>query len=134
MGSGSFWGKGFLKGTQSQLHFIPEQHTDFVFSVWAEEWGFFGSFLLLFLLLLLISRGLKIANTSKDQAGSILALGISAMLFWQTFINVGMVLGIVPVVGIPLPLFSYGGTSLIVTFMGIGLLMNISMRRFMLSH
>lgn len=134
VGSGAFWGKGFLKGTQSQLHFIPEQHTDFVFSVWAEEWGFFGSFVLLFLLLLLISRGLKIANTSKDRAGSILALGISAMLFWQTFINVGMVLGIVPVVGIPLPLFSYGGTSLITTCMGIGLLMNISMRRFMLSH
>jgi len=134
VGSGTIWGKGWLKGTQSQLHFLPEQHTDFVFSVWAEEWGFFGSFLLLFLFLLFISRGLKIANTSKDRAGAILAIGISAMLFWQLFINVGMVVGIVPVVGVPLPLFSYGGTSVIATLMGIGILMNISMRRFMLSR
>jgi rod shape determining protein RodA len=133
VGSGTFWGKGFLKGTQSQLHFLPEQHTDFVFSVWAEEWGFLGSFVLLFLFLLLISRGLKIANTSKDRAGTLLAIGITAMLFWQTFINVGMVVGILPVVGVPLPLFSYGGTSVISTLMGIGVLMNISMRRFMLS-
>jgi rod shape determining protein RodA len=88
---------------------------------------------LLFLFLLLISRGLKIANTSKDRAGALLAIGITGMLFWQTFINVGMVVGIVPVVGVPLPLFSYGGTSVIATLMGIGILMNISMRRFMLS-
>jgi rod shape determining protein RodA len=134
VGSGTILGKGFLKGTQSQLHFLPEQHTDFVFSVWAEEWGFLGSFLLLFLFLLLISRGLKIANTSKDRAGALLAIGITGMLFWQTFINVGMVVGIVPVVGVPLPLFSYGGTSVIATLMGIGILMNISMRRFMLSR
>jgi rod shape determining protein RodA len=93
-----------------------------------------GAFLLLFLFLLLISRGLKIANTSKDRAGAVLAIGISAMLFWQIFINVGMVVGIVPVVGVPLPLFSYGGTSVISTLMGIGILMNISMRRFMLSR
>jgi len=134
VGSGTIWGKGWLKGTQSQLHFLPEQHTDFVFSVWAEEWGFVGAFLLLFLFLLLISRGLKIANTSKDRSGAVLAIGISAMLFWQIFINVGMVVGIVPVVGVPLPLFSYGGTSVIATLMGIGILMNISMRRFMLSR
>ena len=134
VGSGTIWGKGWLKGTQSQLHFLPEQHTDFVFSVWAEEWGFVGAFLLLSLFLLLISRGLKIANTSKDRAGAVLAIGISAMLFWQIFINVGMVVGIVPVVGVPLPLFSYGGTSVISTLMGIGILMNISMRRFMLSR
>ena len=89
---------------------------------------------MLFLFLLLISRGLKIANTSKDRAGAVLAIGISSMLFWQTFINVVMVVGIVPVVGVPLPLFSYGGTSVIVTLMGIGILMNISMRRFMLSR
>ena len=134
VGSGTVWGKGWLKGTQSQLHFLPEQHTDFVFSVWAEEWGFVGAFVLLFLFLLLISRGLKIANTSKDRSGAVLAIGISAMLFWQIFINVGMVVGIVPVVGVPLPLFSYGGTSVITTFLGIGILMNISMRRFMLSR
>jgi len=134
VGSGSFFGKGYLKGTQSQLHFLPEQHTDFVFSVWGEEWGFLGSFILLFLFLLLISRGLKIANTSKDRAGALLAIGISAMLFWQIFINVGMVVGIVPVVGVPLPLFSYGGTSVAATLMGIGILVNVSMRRFILSH
>jgi rod shape determining protein RodA len=134
VGSGTIFGKGFLKGTQSQLHFLPEQHTDFIFSVLAEEWGFMGSFFLLFLILLLISRGLKIAYTSKDRAGAILAIGISAMLFWQFFINVGMVVGIVPVVGVPFPLLSYGGTSVITTLMGIGILMNISMRRFMLSR
>ena len=134
VGSGTIWGKGWLKGTQSQLHFLPEQHTDFVFSVWAEEWGFVGAFLLLFFFLLLISRGLKIANTSKDRAGAVLAIGISAMLFWQIFINVGMVVGIVPVVGVPLPMFSYGGTSVITTLLGIGILMNISMRRFMHSR
>ncbi len=134
VGSGIFFGKGFLKGTQSQLHFLPEQHTDFIFSVLAEEWGFIGSFILLFLIFLLISRGLKIAYISKDRTGRILAAGISAMLFWQSFINVGMVLGIVPVVGVPLPLFSYGGTSIITTLMGLGILMNISMRRFMLSR
>jgi rod shape determining protein RodA len=134
VGSGGFWGKGFLKGTQSQLRFLPEQHTDFVFSVWAEEWGFVGSFVLLFLLLLLVSRGLKIASISKDRGGAILAVGVSAMIFWQAFINIGMVVGILPVVGVPLPLFSYGGTSLITTLVGIGILMNISMRRFMLNR
>jgi rod shape determining protein RodA len=133
VGSGTFFGKGFLHGTQSQLHFLPEQHTDFIFSVLAEEWGFLGCFVLLFLLLLLISRGLTISNTSKDRAGAILAIGLTAMLFWQTFINVGMVVGILPVVGVPLPLMSYGGTSLITTMIGVGILMNISMRRFMLS-
>jgi rod shape determining protein RodA len=134
VGSGGFWGKGFLKGTQSQLHFLPEQHTDFVFSVWAEEWGFVGSFVLLFLLLFLVSRGLKIASNSKDRGGAVLAIGVSAMIFWQAFINIGMVVGIVPVVGVPLPLFSYGGTSLVTTLIGIGILMNVSMRRFMLNR
>ena len=85
------------------------------------------------ILLLLISQGLKISKTSKDRAGAILAVGITAMLFWQTFINVGMVVGILPVVGVPLPLVSYGGTSVITTLIGVGILMNISMRRFMLS-
>ncbi len=134
VGSGSFWGKGFLKGTQSQLHFIPEQHTDFIFSVFGEEWGFIGCLILLFLFLVLISKGLKIALASRDKGGTLLAVGITAMLFWQVFINTGMVLGIVPVVGIPLPLFSYGGTSMITTLVGLGLLINIKMRRFLLSR
>ncbi len=96
--------------------------------------GLSGFLLFAFLFLLLISRGLKIAYTSKDRAGTILAAGISSMFFWQSFINVGMVLGIVPVVGVPLPLFSYGGTSILTTLTGLGILMNISMRRFMLSR
>lgn len=134
VGSGSIWGKGLLKGTQSQLHFIPEQHTDFIFSVFAEEWGFIGCLFLLFLMFLLISKGLKIALAARDRAGTLLAVGITALIFWQVFINIGMVLGIVPVVGIPLPLFSYGGTSIITTMAGIGLLINIKMRRFLLSR
>jgi rod shape determining protein RodA len=133
VGSGALFGKGFLKGTQSQLHFLPEQHTDFIFSVLAEEWGFAGCIFLLFLLLFLISRGVKIAKTSKDRAGATLAIGVTAMIFWQSFINVGMVVGILPVVGVPLPLVSYGGTALVTTLAGVALLMNVSMRRFMLS-
>ncbi|MBW1705485.1 MAG: rod shape-determining protein RodA [Deltaproteobacteria bacterium] len=131
IGSGLFWGKGFLKGTQTRLHFLPEQHTDFAFSVLAEEWGFMGVVILLLLYLFLIVWGLNIAKESKDKFGSIMAVGIVAIVFWQVAINVGMVTGLLPVVGIPLLLFSYGGSSLISTMAGMGLLMNISMRRFM---
>ena len=131
IGSGLFWGKGFLKGTQTRLHFLPEQHTDFAFSVLAEEWGFVGSAFLLLLYLFIILWGLNIAKNSKDRFGSILAVGIVAIIFWQVVINVAMVTGLLPVVGIPLPLFSYGGSSLVTTMAGMGLLMNISMRRFM---
>jgi rod shape determining protein RodA len=131
IGSGLFWGKGFLKGTQTRLHFLPEQHTDFAFSVLAEEWGFVGVVVLLLLYLFLIVWGLNIAKESKDKFGSIMAVGIVAIMFWQVAINVGMVTGLLPVVGIPLLLFSYGGSSLISTMAGMGLLMNISMRRFM---
>jgi rod shape determining protein RodA len=131
IGSGLFWGKGFLKGTQTRLHFLPEQHTDFAFSVLAEEWGLAGSVILLLLYLLLVLWGLNIAKNSKDKFGSIMAMGIVAIIFWQVVINVGMVTGLLPVVGIPLVLFSYGGSSLISTMAALGLLMNISMRRFM---
>jgi rod shape determining protein RodA len=131
IGSGLFWGKGFLKGTQTRLHFLPEQHTDFAFSVLAEEWGFIGAALLLVLYLFVILRGLNIAKNSKDKFGSTLAIGIVAIIFWQVVINVGMVTGLLPVVGIPLLLLSYGGSSLVSTMAAIGLLMNISMRRFM---
>jgi rod shape determining protein RodA len=130
VGSGHFWGKGFLKGTQTRLHFLPEQHTDFVFSVWAEEWGFMGSVFLLMLYLFLILWGINIAKNSKDKFGSIAAFGIVAIIFWQLVINVSMAIGLVPVVGIPLVMFSYGGSSVISTMAGVGLLMNISMRRF----
>ncbi len=133
IGSSLFWGKGFLKGTQTRLNFLPEQHTDFAFSVLAEEWGFFGSVVLLLLYLFLILWGLNIAKNSKDKFGAYVAIGIVSIVFWQVVINVGMVTGLLPVVGIPLVLFSYGGSSLVSTMIAMGLLMNISMRRFMFS-
>lgn len=131
IGSGLLWGKGFLKGTQTRLDFLPEQHTDFAFSVWAEEWGFAGSLFLLTIYFMLLIWGLNIAKNSKDRFGSLMAIGFVAMIFWQVFINVGMVTGLLPVVGIPLVLFSYGGSSLVTTLCAMGLLMSISMRRFM---
>jgi rod shape determining protein RodA len=132
VGSGQFWGKGFLQGTQSQLHFLPEQHTDFVFSVFAEEWGFVGSAILVLLYLGLSLWGLLIARSCKERFGQLLALGVTALLFWQVFINLCMVTGLMPVVGIPLPLFSYGGSSLITTMLALGLLLNLRMRRFLI--
>jgi rod shape determining protein RodA len=131
VGSGQFWGKGFLQGTQSQLYFLPEQHTDFVFSVFAEEWGFVGSALLLLLFTGLVLWGLQVARDCKERFGQLLALGVTALIFWQIFINLCMVTGILPVVGIPLPLFSYGGSSLITTLLGVGFLLNIRMRRYL---
>uniref|UniRef100_A0A7C3Z349 Peptidoglycan glycosyltransferase RodA n=1 Tax=Desulfobacca acetoxidans TaxID=60893 RepID=A0A7C3Z349_9BACT len=131
VGSGQFWGKGFLQGTQSQLHFLPEQHTDFAFSVFAEEWGFVGSAVLVFLYLMLSLWGLLVARNCKERFGQLLALGVTALLFWQVFINLCMVTGLMPVVGIPLPLFSYGGSSLITTMLALGLLLNLRMRRFL---
>jgi rod shape determining protein RodA len=131
VGSGQLIGKGFLKGTQTRLKFLPENHTDFAFSVWAEEWGFIGSVFLLTLYLLLILWGINIAKNSKDKFGSLLAIGITSIVFWQLLINVGMTIGLMPVVGIPLVLFSYGGSSVLSTMLGMGLLMNVSIRRFM---
>jgi rod shape determining protein RodA len=131
VGSGQFWGKGFLHGTQSQLYFLPEQHTDFVFSVFAEEWGFVGSAVLLLLYMALAFWGLRLAYDCKDRFGHLLALGVTALIFWQVFINLCMVTGFLPVVGIPLPLFSYGGSSLITTWLGVGFLLNIRMRRYL---
>lgn len=130
VGSGGFFGKGFMQGTQSQLSFLPERHTDFAFSVFAEEWGFAGSLVLLFLYLLVVIWGVYVARNAADPFGRFLAFGVSAMLFWHITINLGMVIGLLPVVGVPLPLFSYGGTSMITTMIGIGLLLNVSMRRF----
>ncbi len=134
IGSGQFWGKGFLKGTQTRLHFLPEQHTDFAFSVLAEEWGFAGSVLLLLLYLFLVLWCLNIAKFAKNKFGSLLTVGIVAIIFWEAVINVGMVTGLLPVVGLPLVLFSYGGSSLITTMAAMGLIMNVSMRRFMFSE
>ena len=120
-----------MKGTQSQLRFLPEQHTDFAFSVFAEEWGFAGSLVLLLLLFLLVMTGLRIVSRSQDRFGALLALGLVALIFWQLLINIGMVTGLMPVVGIPLPFISYGGSSLVTTYLAVGILLNISMRRFM---
>ena len=131
VGSGGLFGKGFMKGTQSQLSFLPERHTDFAFSVFAEEWGFAGCLLLLLFYLFLIIWGIYIARHAADRFGMYLALGVVAMLFWHIVVNLGMVIGLLPVVGVPLPLFSYGGTSMVTTMTGVGLLLSVSMRRFM---
>ncbi len=130
VGSGGFAGKGFMDGTQSQLSFLPERHTDFAFSVFAEEWGFLGCLLLLLGYLFLIIWGLYVARRASDRFGMFLAIGVTAMIFWHIVVNLGMVIGLMPVVGVPLPLFSYGGTSMITTMIGVGLLLNVSMRRF----
>jgi rod shape determining protein RodA len=132
VGSGAFLGKGFMKGTQGQLRFLPEQHTDFAFSVLAEEWGFVGAFFVLTLYLVLLLWALNTARQAKDRFGLILALGVTAILFWQGVINIGMVVGVVPVVGVPLPFISYGGSSILASLIGIGLLLNIHMRRFII--
>jgi rod shape determining protein RodA len=130
IGSGMLTGRGFLKGTQAHLYFLPERHTDFIFSVWAEEWGFLGSALVLLLYAALIMWGLNVARRSRERFGRLLAFGLTAIIFWQAVVNIGMVLGLLPVVGVPLPLFSYGGSALISTMLSVGLLMSISMRRF----
>jgi rod shape determining protein RodA len=131
VGSGGIIGKGFMSGTQSKLGFLPEQQTDFIFSALGEEWGLIGTLLVVGLYLTLILWGLRIAVESKDRFGAILAFGVVAMLFWHTFINIGMVLGMLPVVGIPLPLLSYGGSFLVSTLVGIGILLNVSMRKYL---
>jgi len=131
IGSGMFTGKGFLQGTQNALSFLPEQHTDFIFSVLAEEWGLAGCVVLLVIFLMLIIWGLNVAHRCRDPFGTILAVGVTAMIFWQVFINIGMAMGLMPVVGVPLPFISYGGSSIITTMICMGLLMNVSMRRFM---
>jgi rod shape determining protein RodA len=134
IGSGGIFGKGFLKGSQTQLKFLPEQQTDFVFSVFAEEWGFVGALILIILFTALIFWGLKIALHSRDLLGTLISFGITALISWEVFINIGMVLGILPVVGIPLPFLSYGGSAMIVLMTATGLLMNVSVRRFILQR
>ena len=129
VGSGRVTGKGHMGGTQTQLSFLPEQHTDFAFSVWAEEMGFVGCIVLLVLYVLLLALGLAIAADARDTFGALVAVGVSALILWQTLINVGMVIGVAPVVGLTLPLFSYGGSSLLTTMLGFGLLLNVHFRR-----
>jgi rod shape determining protein RodA len=130
VGSGQGFGKGWGQGTQTLLSFLPEQHTDFIFSVWAEERGFVGCLLLLGLYYALTASVLGIAGAARDRFGFLLGAGVAAMLFWHTFVNMGMVVGLLPVVGVTLPLLSYGGSSVVATFFALGLAANVSMRRF----
>jgi len=130
IGSGGLWGKGLLAGTQSRLSFLPERHTDFIFAVLAEEVGFVGVVLLLCLFVCLLVHGFIIAYRSRDRLGALVATGVVTMLAVQIFLNIGMTIGLVPIIGLPLPLMSYGGSSLVMTFLCLGLLMNVRMRRF----
>ncbi len=131
IGSGGFWGKGFLEGTQSQLRFLPERHTDFAVAVFGEEWGFTGNILLLTLFCFFLYQMVVIARDARGLFGSYLAAGVFFYFFWQILINMGMVLGLMPVVGIPLPFISYGGSATLVNFCLVGLVLNVSMRRFL---
>jgi rod shape determining protein RodA len=131
VGSGGMGGKGWKEGTQTGLRYLPEQHTDFIFSVWAEEHGFLACLLLLLLYGVILTASLGVAFTARDRFGAFVAVGVAAMIFWQVFENIGMVTGLLPVTGITLPLMSYGGSSMVSVMLGIGLLANISMRRHM---
>jgi rod shape determining protein RodA len=131
IGSGGVTGKGYLRGTQTNLQYVPEQKTDFVFTVVGEELGFAGAMLLLALLALLAWRGLRIAAVARDPFGTLIAAGVVAMLVFQAFVNIGMTIGIMPITGIPLPFVSYGGSSLVSSFLAVGLLENVHMRRYL---
>lgn len=129
IGNGGLFGQGYMRGTQNQFKFLPDQYSDFPFPVFAEDWGFMGGVLLLGLYGFLSIWAIRVASQSKDRFGAALSVGIGAMIFWQAFINLGMVLGLLPVVGVTLPLFSSGGSSVLTVLIGVGLLMNVSMRR-----
>ena len=131
IGSGRLKGKGYCRGTQAQLRFLPEQHTDFIFSVYAEERGFVGSAMLLMLYLGWLALGLNVALRAKERFGTLLAFGLVAVMAWQVVINLGGVLGLMPVTGVTLPLMSYGGSSVLTVMICVGLLLNISMRRYL---
>lgn len=130
VGSGGFLGKGYKQGPMNMLRFLPEQQTDFVFSVWAEEWGFWWVLAALALYLALIFRGIQSAQEAKDRFGVMIAVGCSALLFWHIFINIAMVSGLFPVIGIPLPFMSYGGSSLMTFMIAAALILNVRMRKY----
>ncbi|MEZ0329337.1 MAG: rod shape-determining protein RodA [Dissulfuribacterales bacterium] len=131
VGSGQIHGKGFLQGTQAHLSFLPESHTDFALALWAEEWGMIGSLVLLLIYFMLLWRGIKIASETKDRFGALLANGVVIMLFWQISINCAMVTGVFPVVGVPFPLISYGGSSVVITLAAIGLLLSVKVSKYL---
>lgn len=129
IGSGGFLGKGYLKGTQSQLGFLPEKTSDFIFAVVAEEWGFVGSLILIGLFSFIIYRGIRIALETRDKFGSMLAIGITSVIFFHTMVNIGMASGIMPVTGLPLSFVSAGGSNFLMAMIGVGLLVGIRLRR-----
>jgi len=130
VGSGGLWGKGIAKGTQTQGMFLPVPQTDFIFAAWSEEHGFVGAVTLLLLYFLVLMRLVHNAQTAPDRVGSFVVMGVVAVLFFHILVNVGMVVGYMPVTGIPLPLMSYGGSSVLFMFLALGMVMNIRMRRF----
>jgi rod shape determining protein RodA len=129
VGAGGFTGKGLMGGSQSQLGFLPEKTTDFIFSIFAEEWGFLGSILLLALFGLFIYRGIMVIYNAKDRFGMLVASGIVALFLFHMIVNIGMTIGVMPITGIPLPFLSYGGSFLLTCMAGAALLTNIEMRR-----
>ena len=129
IGNGQLFGEGFTQGTQNQFGFLPDQFSDFPFAVFSEDWGFVGAVSLIALYAFLAIWSIYVASEAKDRFGAALAIGVGSMIFWHAVLNIGMAVGVVPVVGITLPLFSYGGSSTVTTLIGIGLLMNVSMRR-----
>ncbi|HHM24353.1 MAG TPA: rod shape-determining protein RodA [Bacteroidetes bacterium] len=129
IGSGGLVGKGFLHGTQTQLRFLPEQHTDFIFSVIGEEFGFIGGLVVVALFVFLLIRGVQIAASTKHRFYSLASIGIVSLFFYHYFVNLGMVMGIMPVTGLPLPFISYGGSFLLTSMIGVGLLVNFAMHR-----
>lgn len=133
IGAGGWTGQGFMRGTQNQFLFLPDQHSDFPFAVFAEDWGFLGCLVLVSLYGFLVLWAVRIAATAKDRFGAVLAIGVGSLIFWHALFNLGMVTGLLPVVGVTLPLFSAGGSSVLTVLIGIGLLMNVSMRRYYVS-
>jgi rod shape determining protein RodA len=131
VGSGQLVGKGFRKGTQSQLEFLPERHTDFIYSVLSEEHGFVGSLSTILLFSILFFFGLSIAANARDKFGALLVVGVMSYIFWHMFVNMAMVIGLLPIVGVPLPLLSYGGSSMLTTMAGLGIVSSVSYRRYL---
>jgi rod shape determining protein RodA len=129
VGNGGWFGRGFMKGSQNQFMFLHEQHSDFPFPVFAEEWGFVGSLALVVLYAFLVLWSLRVAAGAKDRFGAVLAVGVGAIAFWHAVFNIGMATGLLPIVGVTLPLFSYGGSSVMTILLGVGLVMNVSTRR-----
>lgn len=131
VGSGQIIGKGFQRGTQSQLEFLPERHTDFIFSVLSEEHGFIGGLVTIALFMALYIIALRVASQARDKFGVLLSIGCISYVFWHMTVNIGMVTGLLPIVGVPLPLLSYGGSGMITTMLGVGLVSSVSFRRYL---